>query len=262
VNADNLHELQQTAPPVAMALGYFDGVHLGHQKVIAKACEKAANHQLNVAVLSFFPHPKSVLIPGYEVDYLEPIEQKAHKLAALGVDIFYVVEFTKELASLVPNIFLQEYVKGLHAKEIICGFDYKYGQKASGTVETLAVYAATQQIGLTVVEEFLWQGEKISSTRIRHCLKERNVQALPLLLGQFYVTKYCQHTGVLPNYLLPNKGSYYVFIDTEEQLVPCVATVRCQKFVQLHHYVRDLPKIVSIQWIDTYEAKTVYQNYA
>ncbi len=63
------------------------------------------------------------------------------------MDIFYIVEFTKELAKLPADTFLNRYVIGLHAKEIICGFDYTYGTKASGKVETLAVYAAKQQLG-------------------------------------------------------------------------------------------------------------------
>ena len=87
VNEQNIEELQKSATASAMALGYFDGVHLGHQQVITKAKEKAAEHQLALAVLSFFPHPKSVLLPDYEVKYLEPIEQKAEKLARKAAEL-------------------------------------------------------------------------------------------------------------------------------------------------------------------------------
>ena len=262
VNEENIEELQKSATASAMALGYFDGVHLGHQKVITKAKEKAMEHQLALAVLSFFPHPKSVLLPNYEVKYLEPIEQKAEKLAKLGVDIFYIVEFTKELAKLPPDTFLNRYVVGLQAKEISCGFDYTYGSKASGNVETLAVYAAKQQIGLTVVDEFKWNEEKISSTRIRKCLQAGKLYELPQLLGTYHTTKYCQRGGVLPYYSLPNIGDYRVLIYTSDGLIPCIATVLCKKRVQFQHDLKALPTIMTIQWVDEYDSNQTFQSYA
>lgn len=262
VNEENIEELQKSATASAMALGYFDGVHLGHQQVITKAKERATQHQLALAVLSFFPHPKSVLLPNYEVKYLEPIEQKAEKLASLGVDIFYVVEFTKELAKLPPDTFLTRYVAGLQAKEISCGFDYTYGSKASGNIETLAVYAATHQIGLTVVNEFKWQEEKISSTRIRECLRAGKLYEIFQLLGTYHTTKYCQRSGVLPYYSLPKTGRYRVFISTADGLIPCMATVLCQKRVQFHHDVKVLPRMVTIQWVSECEPVKALQSYA
>ena len=253
VNANNLQDIKQSCPDVAMALGYFDGVHLGHQKVIQTAKEKAQAHNLSLAVLSFFPHPKSVLVPGSEVSYLEPLEQKAEKLEKLGVDIFYIVEFTKELAKVEANEFLDDYIIGLNAKEIICGFDYTYGSKASGTVRTLAVYAATQQVGLTVVEELKWNNQKISSTLIRKHLTERKPSELPNLLGGFYKTKYCQKNGILPNYSLPNVGSYKVLIEDRHSFIECVATVKCKKYIQIHHEMSTLPNLLTLQWVDRFE---------
>ena len=253
VNANNLQEIKQSAPHVAMALGYFDGVHLGHQKVIQTAKEKAQAKNLSLAVLSFFPHPKSVLCSDIEVSYLEPLEQKIEKLEKLGVDIFYIVEFTKELAKVGANDFLNEYIIGLNAKEIICGFDYTYGVKASGTVKTLAVYAATQQVGLTVVEELKWNNQKISSSLIRKNLTERKLSELPSLLGGYYKTKYCQRNGILPNYSLPNIGSYKVLIEDRHSFIECIATVKCKKYIQIHHEMSTLPNLLTIQWVDRFE---------
>lgn len=250
VNANNLQEIKQTAPHVAMALGYFDGVHLGHQKVIRTAKEKAKAQNLSLAVLSFFPHPKSVLFSDKEVSYLEPLEQKVEKLERLEVDIFYIVEFTKELAKVEANDFLDDYIIGLNAKEIICGFDYTYGAKASGTVHTLATYAAIQQVGLSVVEELKWDDQKISSTLIRRYLSERKLSELPRLLGRFYKTKYCQKNGLLPNYSLPNVGSYKVLIEDQHSIIECVATVKCKKYIQIHHELSTLPNLLTIQWVD------------
>ena len=254
VNAHNLEELKQSAPDAAMALGYFDGVHLGHQKVIQTAKEKADMRNLSLAVLSFFPHPKSVLFPDKEVAYLEPLEQKAEKLERLGVDIFYVVEFTRELTKVEADDFLTDYIVGLNAKEIICGFDYTYGSKAKGTVETLAIYADAQQVGLTVVEELKWNEQKISSTLIRQQLADRKLSELPSLLGTFHQTKHCQKNGLLPNYSLPNVGTYKVRIETRNSTIECVATVRCKKTIQLNYEMAALPNLLTIQWIDQLEA--------
>ena len=253
VNANNLKEIKQSAPNVAMALGYFDGVHLGHQKVIQTAKEKAEALNLSLAVLSFFPHPKSVLFSDIEVSYLEPLEQKVEKLERLEVDIFYIVEFTKELAKVEANDFLDDYIIGLNAKEIICGFDYTYGTKASGTVKTLAVYADAHQVGLTVVEELKWNNQKISSTLIRKYLTERKLSELQCLLGDFYKTKYSQKNGLLPNYSLPNAGSYKVLIEDQDSFIECVATVKCKRYIQIHNETSTLPNLLTIQWVDQLE---------
>jgi len=252
VNSNNIQEIKQTAPNVAMALGYFDGVHLGHQKVIETAKEKAKTQNLSTAVLSFFQHPKSVLF-SEEVKHLEPLEQKVEKFEKLGVDIFYIVEFTKELAKVEANDFLDDYIIGLNAKEIICGFDYTYGAKASGTIKTLEVYVAAQQVGLTVVEKLKWNDQKISSTLIRKHLTERKISELPNLLGGFYKTKYCQKNGLLPNYSLPYVGSYKVLIEDRHSFIECVATVKCKKYIQIHHEMSTLPNLLTIQWIDQFE---------
>lgn len=250
VNAVNLQEIQQIAPDVAMALGYFDGVHLGHQKVIGTTRQKAQQQNLSLAVLSFFPHPKSVLFADNEVAYLEPLEQKIEKLEQLGVDVFYVVEFTKDLAKAEANDFIDKYVIGLNAKEIICGFDYTYGRKASGTVETLTLYAAAHQVGVTVVEELKWNEQKISSTLIRKLITDCKLSDIPNILGDYYKTKYCKKNGLLPNYTLPSLGDYKVFIEDNGSLIESFVTVRSKKQIQMHEELSMLPNLLTIHWIE------------
>ncbi|MER1987442.1 MAG: FAD synthetase family protein [Solibacillus sp.] len=250
VNAENLHEYQQDAPHVAMALGYFDGVHLGHQKVIQTATQKAHEQQLLSAVLSFFPHPKSILQPERPVAYLEPIEQKIGKLEKLGVDIFYIVEFTKELSQLTGDVFLADYVAGLQAKEIICGFDYKYGTKSSGDVSTLAAYAKQNGFGFTVVDELKWNKQKISSTLIRHCLNSSQLQEITYLMGGFYQTKYCKQKGLLPNYSLPSQGDYKVLIERDGALAEHYVTVQPANQIFIHNEAKNLPNELTIQWVE------------
>ena len=250
VNADNLLEIQKVAPNVAMALGYFDGVHLGHQKVIKTAKQKAYQHNLSLAVLSFFPHPKSILQPDVPVAYLEPIEQKIEKLENLGVDFFYIVQFTKELSQLNPIDFLEQYVKGLNAKEIICGFDYKYGAKSAGTVDTLEAYTHERGLGFTVVDELKWNKQKISSTLIRQYLSSRKLKEIHQLMGDFYKIKYCKKNGLLPNYSLPSIGDYKVLIEKDGTLVEHYVTVKSSNQILIHSEYKNLPNELTIQWVD------------
>ncbi|WP_394233217.1 adenylyltransferase/cytidyltransferase family protein [Niallia oryzisoli] len=249
VNEANLCDLQAEALDVAMALGYFDGIHLGHQKVVETAKQKALKHQLSLAVLSFFPHPKSVLIPGFEVAYLEPIEQKIEKLERLGVDIFYVVEFTRELAKIEAADFMQRYVVGLGAKEIICGFDYTYGSKASGKAETIQHHVPSHT-GITVVEELKWQGQKISSTLIRKYLHECRLQEIRNLLGDYYKTKYCCKNGILPNYSLPDIGKYKIIIERDGAISEAIAMVKSKKKVLLEYDQPTFDSVLTIKWLE------------
>ena len=250
VNADNLSGIQKVAPNVAMALGYFDGVHLGHQKVINAAKQKAHQHNLSLAVLSFFPHPKSILQPQAPVAYLEPIDQKIEKLDSLGVDFFYIVEFTKEFSQLDGVDFLEQYVKGLNAKEIICGFDYKYGTKSAGSVGSLAAYANERNLGFTVVEELKWNRQKISSTLIRQYLSSQKLKEIPQLMGCFYKTKHCKNKGLLPNYSLPSVGDYKVLIEKDGTLLEHYVTVKSSKQILIHGGYKSLPNELTIQWMD------------
>ncbi|MED3661058.1 FAD synthetase family protein [Ureibacillus sp. FSL K6-8385] len=249
IHHGNLQEIAETAPKAAMALGYFDGIHLGHQKVIQCAKKKADEKGLLTAVLSFSQHPKSVLF-SEDVMYLEPVEQKIEKLKRLGVDIFYLADFTKELARLMPDEFLEKYIVALNAKEIVCGFDYTYGAKAMGNVKTLEDFTAKKNIGLTVVNELKWKNEKISSTLIRQHLKERKIREIQYLLGDFYKIKYCQKDGVLPYYTLPDVGTYKVLI---EDRIECLATVKCKKYIQIHYETTKLPSLLTIKWLDSYD---------
>lgn len=207
VDAHNIQQLKGKQAPSVMALGYFDGVHLGHQQVIENAKQQAAEQQLSTAILSFFPHPKSVIQTGGAVHYLEPLEDRIEKLAQLGVDYYYVVKFDEAFSKIEAHDFIEGYVLALGAQHIVCGFDYHYGRKASGNHETLRAYTK-QGIGVTIVEEAQKNGEKISSTIIRQCVESGNVAAVPKFLGNYYYTKYCTKRGVADYYMLPPVGRY------------------------------------------------------
>lgn len=175
--------------PTVIALGYFDGVHLGHQKVIKTAVQIAAEKGVSASVLTFHPHPREVLQQLDEpMHYLTPLPDKLEKIEALGVDTVYVVEFTTEFAKLTPQQFVDQYLLGLHAVQVVAGFDFTYGRLGRGTMETMPFHSRGR-FETTVVDKLEREEEKISSTKIRELLQSGQVEEIPTYLGDFYTVK-------------------------------------------------------------------------
>ncbi|PLR97234.1 bifunctional riboflavin kinase/FAD synthetase [Bacillus sp. T33-2] len=176
-------------PAFAMALGYFDGVHLGHQKVINEAKSAAQKLGLKSAVMTFDPHPSVVLGKSEQkVQYITPLKDKIQLIEDLGVDYLFVVHFTPEFAALLPQEFADQYILGLNVKHVVAGFDFTYGRLGKGTMETLPFHSRGG-FDFTVVPKLSSEGEKVSSTLIRSCLKKGEMDRIPSLLGRFYTTR-------------------------------------------------------------------------
>lgn len=175
-------------PPMVCALGYFDGVHLGHQKVILTAKEEALNLGLKSAVMTFDPHPSVVLGKGLKhVEYISPIEDKISLIQELGIDVVIIVHFTQEFAHLLPQEFIDQYIIGLNIKHVVAGFDFTYGKFGKGTMETLPFHSRNQ-FSYTVISKLSSGGEKVSSTLIRSHILNGDLVNLPMLLGRYYRT--------------------------------------------------------------------------
>jgi riboflavin kinase / FMN adenylyltransferase len=177
-----------TVPPLSMALGYFDGVHLGHQKVIMEAKRQAEIKGYRSAVMTFDPHPSVVLgKTNKHVQYITPLSEKVKLVEESGIDYLFIVHFTLEFANLLPQEFIDQYVIDLNVKHVVAGFDYSYGRMGKGTMEILPFHSR-EKFTFTVVEKLTCGNEKVSSTRIRQYLKEGRTADLPELLGRFYKT--------------------------------------------------------------------------
>ncbi|WP_332690316.1 bifunctional riboflavin kinase/FAD synthetase [Halalkalibacter lacteus] len=170
-----------------MALGYFDGVHIGHQTVIKKAKEIAASIGASTSVMTFHPHPKEVLRKT-KMNYITPLSDKITKIERLGVDTLYVVKFTPSFASLTPQQFVDDYLIGLHVVHAVAGFDFTYGSLGKGTMETLPFHARNR-LDSTIVEKYEENNEKVSSSKIRQLLEVGDVLHVSELLGETYSLK-------------------------------------------------------------------------
>ncbi|WP_407891037.1 riboflavin biosynthesis protein RibF [Lacticaseibacillus sp. N501-2] len=177
------------AHPQVLALGFFDGVHRGHQAVISQAKQVANAKNLPLAVMTFDVHPAVIYQhkPADEVKYLSPRARKIDLMAMLGVDVLYFVHFTPEFASLAPQAFVDQYLVGLNAAVVVAGFDYTYGKKAIANMHTLPEFAQNR-FEIIAVPAHLDDGEKISSTRIRKALDQGDVDLANRLLGYDYQT--------------------------------------------------------------------------
>lgn len=215
LNPGNLGYWQQQAKPSVMALGFFDGIHKGHREVIRTAKRIAREKNLLLTVISFFPHPKTVLSNGKKkIDYLMPLSDKENTFRELGVDVFYIVEFDREFSSLSPEKFAAIYLLDLGVVHAVAGFDYTYGFRGEGNMDRLRE-DSDGVLEVTKVDKVECHGEKISSTCIREKLAKGNVEELPSLLERPYQVA-CEWEGtslkVKPYYTLPAPGRYLVTI--------------------------------------------------
>ncbi|GAB4072587.1 bifunctional riboflavin kinase/FAD synthetase [Barrientosiimonas marina] len=171
-------------PETAAAIGFFDGIHKGHQKVINTAVTQARQSNSESAVITFHPDPSSVLKnDGQQVQYITPLAEKQQILQELGVDRLYIITFDKTLASLDPQAFIDHFIIQLNIKHLAAGFDFSYGHKGKGNAGTLEDHSRGA-FDVTIIEQVTSDEQKISSTRIRELLQSGNLEEANRLLGR------------------------------------------------------------------------------
>ncbi|WP_027414649.1 bifunctional riboflavin kinase/FAD synthetase [Aneurinibacillus terranovensis] len=187
-------EIQRIVYPLAsdfhggecvLAMGYFDGVHIGHRRVIQQAIDCARSLGVPAAVMTFDPHPREVLGQSGYTQYLTPLEEKLKQLDKMGVDMAYVVNFDISFAAIYPEDFIDEFLMRLHPKHIVVGFDYTFGHKGAGTAFTLQEHARGRY-QLDVISPINRFGEKVSSTLIREYLYSGKIKEANQFLGRPY----------------------------------------------------------------------------
>ncbi|MFS0574181.1 bifunctional riboflavin kinase/FAD synthetase [Sporosarcina sp. 179-K 3D1 HS] len=172
----------------SLAIGFFDGLHKGHQAVIRAAQIKAAELAIRSAVMTFDPHPSHLFGGGKnKVSYITQFPEKVRLLEEMGVDTLFVVHFDWELASLTPEQFVDVFIKGLQVKHVTGGFDFTFGSKGVGTMEMMDSLSGGEY-GTTVIGKVSDRAEKVSSTRIRKLLENGNVEETVQLLGRPFRT--------------------------------------------------------------------------
>jgi riboflavin kinase/FMN adenylyltransferase len=208
----------------AIALGEFDGVHRGHIGVIASAAKAAGAMRAPLGVISFEPHPRRYFQPQAEPFRLMTLGQQARALEALGVDYFYVLPFTDEMAGMSDHDFAREVLaEGLGARHVAAGFDITFGKGRSGDPEALKRYGQVMGFSVSITaRQGDDQAEKFSSSAVREALKAGLTERATEILGRPFaiegVVVEGQHLGrklgyptanvLADDYVRPRLGSY------------------------------------------------------
>ena len=207
----------------AVALGNFDGVHRGHQRVIAQAARGAARHDCPLGVISFEPHPRRLFHPDEPTFRLMTAHQQARALEALGVDRFYVLPFDYEMASLTDREFVEKVlVQGLGVRHVAVGFDISFGKGRTGSPEAMRAYGEQFGFTVSVAEAVGAGGEKFSSTAVREALRDGKPEVAAAILGRPFAIEGVVRRGkqlgrelgfptanvMLGDYVVPKFGVY------------------------------------------------------
>jgi len=171
----------------AVAIGNFDGVHVGHQALIRRTRELADAHDARTVVLTFDPHPAAVLARHAAPRMLTTIDRRVELLGDAGADIVVVEPFTRELAGASPSAFIDDVVlHSLRANAIAVGYDFSYGQGRAGTTEALRAHGNRAGIEVDIVRAVEVDGEIASSSRIRALLGAGELARAERMLGRRY----------------------------------------------------------------------------
>lgn len=185
------HAFRDLAPTdrgAAVAIGNFDGVHLGHQSVLALARAAAAEHGAAFGVITFEPHPRAFFNPAAPCFRLMSAEARARRLQKLGVEQLYELPFDARLAALSPEDFAAEVLRdGLGVCHLVAGEDFRFGHDRSGDVETLRRLGARMGFAVTPAPLVSHQaGDDLSSTAIRAALADGRPEVAARMLGHWH----------------------------------------------------------------------------
>ena len=181
-----LDELAALGEPLHLALGVFDGVHLGHQAVIQRAVDAARRDGGLAGLLTFDPHPIRVIAPAKApASLLATLDHKARIVSGLGVGLFIPLHFDAEFAAMEASEFIRR-LTAAPVRTIAVGEDWRFGHNRSGDVAFLANEAKPRGFQLEAVPPVMFEGDRISSTRIRQAIRDGNLTAAAGMLGRPY----------------------------------------------------------------------------
>ncbi len=173
--------------PLALSIGMFDGVHIGHQTIIQQLNEVAKKKGLKSALLTFWPHPRKIFNPNDDLKLLNTIEEKTALIEIKGLDYLFLKNFDEQFRNLSGEEFIEQIlIEKLNVKYLIIGHDHTFGKNKSGDFELLEKMG--QKLGFEVkqVEAVNYHDKNISSTQIRNALQAGNITEANEMLGYHY----------------------------------------------------------------------------
>lgn len=178
INENNIPEIE----PNIACIGYFDGVHLGHQALIAKTVKEAKKQKVEPYLITFYPDPSDIIFSS-KTKHINTFNRRIKLFEEFGIKGVIIIEFNKDVMSETKEDFTNKYLNKLNLKGLVCGFDFHYGYKGEGDYKSLK---KDLNIPVYMVRQVKYYGKKVSSTRIKEELKKGNMNLVNKLLGYKY----------------------------------------------------------------------------
>ena len=174
--------------PTVITIGTFDGVHIGHRKILKKLIKNARSKHLKSTVLTFFPHPRMVLQKDNDIKLLNTIDEKVKILDELGLDYLIILPFTKEFSRLSATEFVRDIlVNSLKTKKIIIGYDHRFGRNRDANIKDLNAFGNALDFEVEEIPAQEIDDVSVSSTKIRKALEEGQMEIANKYLGYPYM---------------------------------------------------------------------------
>ena len=255
-----------------IALGFFDGVHIGHGALLKKTCERATELGAIPAAMSFDTHPDT-LVFGTPTELLNTMDERKHLMQSLyGIEDVIFCHFDKAMMNMDWEAFVEDYlVRELHACHLVCGHDYHFGARGFGNAERLTEKCRALSLGCDVIGEVKLDGVTVSSTYLRRLLKEGRMEEAEEMLGMPYTlvgeVEHGNHIGhtlgfptvnLLPpaGKLLPPNGVYYAAVRHNGKVYKAISnvgtkpTVSSEKVMGVESYLYDFDQNIYGQEIE------------
>jgi riboflavin kinase/FMN adenylyltransferase len=239
---DTEQELASVTPQrkTLLTIGVFDGVHAGHRHLLAQLQQQAAKANLISGVVTFSPHPQSVLHPGCQLPWLSHLDDRVTTLRQLGLDMVAVLTFTPKLAGLSARDFISLLRKHLKMQGLMVGPDFVLGRRGEGDIHLLRTLGDEMELTVHVIPPFTIEGEVVSSTLIRQALARGDMSRVEKLMGRrFYLRgkvvtsdKRGRRLGfptanldMKPQQALPDNGIYATIAQVDGERFPSATNV-------------------------------------
>ena len=228
VNKISLQSHRSFSRGITACIGYFDGLHLGHQSLIKEVVSSAAKNHTIPALITFDPDPWVVLRGMHDPVHLTSMQDRVKIASQMGIEQFLILDFTKEMAALDIDAFHALLTRN-GVKKLVCGHDFHYGQYGSGNAQTLL---SQHEFEVAIIEPVTYDDVRISSTRIEQLIQDGDVATSAILLGRYYFLRGIVERGfrrgttmhfptanllLKDHYLLPKKGVYAGIVSVHNQ---------------------------------------------
>jgi riboflavin kinase/FMN adenylyltransferase len=180
------HGIEDFVPPhfPVVTTGTFDGVHTGHMEILDRLKELALANGGETVVVSFDPHPRTVIHPDMEIKLIHTIEEKIERLDKAGIDHFIIIPFTKDFSRTSSLSFVRDIlIRELQTKMLVIGYDHQFGRNREGSIADLESYAVTYDFSIEQIEAQTFEDINISSTKIRKALSEGDFETAKTFLN-------------------------------------------------------------------------------